>query len=45
MKDETGSHDEPDEEKCLDNCGKTIEQAKVEFRDVEQVLRRFYGDL
>lgn len=43
-KDETGTHDEPDDEKCLKNCSTTIAQAKEEFREVERALRRFYHD-
>ncbi|KAF2090266.1 histidine containing phosphotransmitter protein [Saccharata proteae CBS 121410] len=43
-KDETGTHDEPDDEVCLKNLKKIIEQAKTEFRDVEKVLKKFYHD-
>lgn len=43
-KNETGDRDEPDNEKCLANCKKTIEQAKVEFKEVEKILRKFYHD-
>ncbi|KAK7730683.1 Phosphorelay intermediate protein [Botryosphaeria dothidea] len=43
-KDETGTHDEPDDEKCLERLTKTIAQAKQEFKDVEKVLRKFYHD-
>ena len=43
-KDETGTKSEPDDEKCLRECRKTIEQAKTEFKDAEVALRRFYHD-
>jgi len=43
-KDETGTKDEPDKEKCLKNCKDTIAQAKTEFKEVEIALRRFYHD-
>lgn len=44
MKDETGTTDEPDKEKCLKNCAVTIKQAKAEFEEVEVVLKKFYRD-
>ena len=43
-KDETGQYDEPDDEKCLEKCKTTIEQAKREFAEVEVALKRFYRD-
>jgi osomolarity two-component system, phosphorelay intermediate protein YPD1 len=43
-KDETGTKEEPDSEKCLQNCKTTIEQAKAEFKEVEAALKRFYRD-
>jgi osomolarity two-component system phosphorelay intermediate protein YPD1 len=43
-KDETGTRDEPDDEKILDQLEKIISQAKTEFADVERVLKRFYDD-
>jgi osomolarity two-component system, phosphorelay intermediate protein YPD1 len=43
-KDETGSREEPDDEVCLDNCKKTIKEAKDQFHQVEVVLKRFYHD-
>lgn len=43
-KDETGTHDEPDDEVCLERLTKIIAQAKQEFKDVEKVLRKFYHD-
>ncbi|KAI5197193.1 hypothetical protein E4T42_06764 [Aureobasidium subglaciale] len=44
QKDETGTHDEPDVEKCLDNLKVVIAQAKKDFQTVERLLRRFYHD-
>ncbi|KAK8200285.1 signal transduction histidine kinase [Phyllosticta capitalensis] len=41
-KDETGTHNEPDDKVCLERLTKTIAQAKQEFKDVEKVLRKFY---
>ena len=35
---------EPDVEKCLKNCKETIAQAKIEFKEVEAALKRFYRD-
>jgi osomolarity two-component system, phosphorelay intermediate protein YPD1 len=43
-KDETGTRDEPDDEKCLSKLRETIAQAKQEFHDVEKVLKTFYHD-
>lgn len=44
QKDETGTHDEPDKEKCLTDCKKIVGQAKDEFELAEAALRRFYHD-
>lgn len=43
-KDETGTRDEPNDDKCLERCQKIIAEAKSHFRDAETVLRRFYHD-
>lgn len=43
-KDETGTKDVAEDDKCLDNCRSTIEQAKTEFKEVEVALKRFYRD-
>ena len=43
-KDETGTRDEPSDDKCLEKLKATIAQAKEEFREVEKALRRFYHD-
>ena len=43
-KDETGTHEEPDEDVCLQRLTTTIKQAKKEFEDVEKVLRRYYKE-
>lgn len=42
-KDETGTHDEPDDEVSLGRIAKSIAQARTEFEDAERALRRFYG--
>jgi len=44
MKDESGSKDVDDKEKCLENCKTTIEQAKKEFKEAEIALKKFYHD-
>jgi osomolarity two-component system phosphorelay intermediate protein YPD1 len=43
-KDETGTHDEDDDEKSLKCCATTIAQAKEEFYEAEKLLRKFYHD-
>ncbi|KAK5116362.1 hypothetical protein LTR62_007909 [Meristemomyces frigidus] len=43
-KDETGTKDEEDDEVCLANCKRTIEQAKGEFTEAEEKLKKFYRD-
>lgn len=43
-KDESGANDEPDDEVSLQKLETTIAQAKQEFSDVEQVLRKFYNE-
>jgi len=43
-KDETGQLDEDDDELSLKRLGETIKAAKIEFHDVEKVLRKFYHD-
>jgi len=43
-KDETGNHDEPDDDVCLDQLKSEISLAKSEYEEVEQVLKRFYGE-
>jgi osomolarity two-component system phosphorelay intermediate protein YPD1 len=43
-KDETGQRDEPDDEKSLSRLETTIAQAKVEFAEVEKLLKRYYHD-
>ena len=43
-KDAEGLSAEPDKELCLKNCKETIAQAKVEFKEVEAALKRFYRD-
>lgn len=43
-RDETGTKDEPDDEKTLALLEKTVEQAKTEFAEAEKRLRKFYHD-
>lgn len=43
-KDETGTRDESDDEKTVNQLQKIISQAKTEFTDVEKVLKKFYDD-
>lgn len=43
-KDETGTIDEPDSTKCLDRIRKTLDGVKVEYAEVEKVLKRFYHE-
>lgn len=43
-KEETGLIDEPDTEVCLKAIKKTLEEVKVEYRKVEKLLRRYYGE-
>jgi osomolarity two-component system phosphorelay intermediate protein YPD1 len=42
-KDEAGTADEPDEAKCLERIKETLVAVKVEYAEVEKVLKRFYG--
>lgn len=41
-KDETGTHDEPDEEIILEKLDTVIKQAETEFQVCEKALRKFY---
>ncbi|KAJ5927325.1 hypothetical protein N7516_009098 [Penicillium verrucosum] len=43
-KDETGLIDQPDTEFCLKAIKKTLDEVKVEYRKVEKLLRRYYGE-
>ena len=43
-KDETGTKDELDNNVCLKRLEITIKQAKLEFAEVEKVLKNFYGE-
>ncbi|CAG8899470.1 unnamed protein product [Penicillium egyptiacum] len=43
-KDEAGLIDEPDTEVCLKAIKKTLDEVKVEYRKVEKLLRRYYGE-
>ncbi|TAQ89071.1 hypothetical protein B7494_g2588 [Chlorociboria aeruginascens] len=42
-KDEAGTTDEPDEEKCLSKIKDTLVTVKEEYAEVEKVLRRFFA--
>lgn len=43
-KDETGTADEPDQSTSLKNIEKTLTQVKVDYKEVEVFLRRFYDE-
>ncbi|KAE8348547.1 histidine-phosphotransfer domain, HPT domain-containing protein [Aspergillus coremiiformis] len=43
-KDETGTNDEPDENVCLVNIEKTLLECKKDYKEVEDFLRRYYGE-
>ena len=43
-KDETGTHDEPDDQVCLDHITEHVTMAKNDFREAEKALRKFYND-
>lgn len=43
MKDEAGTTDEPDEDKCLERIKDTLVAVKEEYAEVEKVLKRFYA--
>jgi len=42
-KDEAGTEDEPDEEKCLEKVKETLVAVKEEYAEVEKVLKKFYA--
>lgn len=42
-KDEAGTTDEPDEEKCLSLIGATLKTVREEYSEVRGVLRKFFG--
>ena len=43
-KDETGTIDEPDPKKCLNLIQKTLDAVKIDYAEVEKVLRRYYHE-
>jgi len=43
-KDATGNHDQPDEKLCLEMLETEIAETKTEYHEVEQELRKFYGE-
>ncbi|KAK2625818.1 hypothetical protein QTJ16_005130 [Diplocarpon rosae] len=42
-KDEEGTTDEPDEQKCLERIKKTLVTVKEEYEEIEKVLKKFYA--
>lgn len=42
-KDENGTEDEPDDEKCLEAIEKILVVVKEEYAEVEKVLKKFYA--
>lgn len=42
-KDDAGTADEPDEEKCLSRIGVTLKAVRDEYAEVKAVLKKFYG--
>lgn len=44
-KDETGSIDEPDQEKCLRLIGESITKAKIAYDEVKRLMERYYAKL
>ncbi|RDW62778.1 hypothetical protein BP5796_11080 [Coleophoma crateriformis] len=42
-KDEDGTADEPDEEKCLERIKETLDTVKEEYAEVEKSLKKFFG--
>lgn len=43
MKDEAGTTDETDEDKCLEKVKETLAAVRIEYAEVEKVLRKFYA--
>lgn len=43
-KDEDGTHDIPDETKCLEKIKKTLDEMKEDYRQAEKYLLKFYDD-
>ncbi|TGO52925.1 hypothetical protein BOTNAR_0309g00080 [Botryotinia narcissicola] len=43
QKDEAGTTDEPDKEKCLARIKETLVSVKEEYKEVEKVLKKFYA--
>ncbi|KAF2099928.1 histidine containing phosphotransmitter protein [Rhizodiscina lignyota] len=43
-KDETGTQDEPDDSKSLNKSGHSVGQARHEFEEAENLLKKFYHD-
>ena len=45
MKDETGSKPIADGHRCLQLIRDTLKVVKVEYKEAEKILKRFYNDL
>ncbi|KAI9681345.1 MAG: hypothetical protein M1817_002628 [Caeruleum heppii] len=43
-KDDSGMNDEPSDDVCLERIKKTLAQVKVEYKEVEKMLREYYND-
>ena len=43
-KDETGTIDEPDDNKCINLIRTTLEEVKEEYHEAAALLKRFYGE-
>ncbi|KAK5072998.1 Phosphorelay intermediate protein [Lithohypha guttulata] len=44
-KDESGVHDEDDDEKCLKLIGQSIEKAQVAYRTIKKLMEDYYAKL
>lgn len=44
-KDETGTIDEPDEDKCLKLIGESITKAKTAYDEVKRLMEQYYAKL
>lgn len=44
QKDETGEFDEPDKDKCLQLSKESIAKAKAAYREIEDLMKRYYGE-
>ena len=44
MKDENGTHDITDRQRCLQLIRDTLKKVKVEYKEAEKILKGFYHD-